>query len=112
MFRRLAAVCAQDQAYAERFIALGAPADRVRVTGTMKFDTAQVADRIARRRGAARTVLGLRRTRPLWVCGSTGPGEEQIVLRAYRELLAQHPQLRLVIVPRHPERFDEVAASI
>ena len=46
MFRRLERVCAQEQTYADRFVALGAPADRVCVTGTMKFDNAQVADRI------------------------------------------------------------------
>jgi 3-deoxy-D-manno-octulosonic-acid transferase len=111
MFRRLAAVCAQDPAYAERFTALGAPADRVRVTGTMKFDTAQVADRIPGDDALA-AALELRPDEPVWVCGSTGPGEERIVLRAYRALLDRHPQLRLVIVPRHPERFDEVAALI
>jgi len=54
-------------------------------------------------------VLGLKPgIEPIWVCGSTGPGEEAIVLRAYRRLLARFPRLRLVIVPRHPERFDEV----
>jgi 3-deoxy-D-manno-octulosonic-acid transferase len=111
MFRRLAAVCAQDPAYAERFISLGAPADRVRVTGTMKFDTAQVADRIPGDDALAAAV-GLRPDEPVWVCGSTGPGEEAIALRAYRSLLERHPQLRLVVVPRHPERFDEVASFI
>jgi len=49
---------------------------------------------------------------PIWVCGSTGPGEEEIILQAYRKLLATHSRLRLVIVPRKPERFDEVAALI
>ena len=112
MFRRLAAVCAQDQTYAERFVALGAPPGRVSVTGTMKFDTAQVADRIDGAEDLAAAV-GLRAgDEPVWVCGSTGPGEEEIVLRAYRELLARHPALRLVIVPRHPERFDAVAELI
>lgn len=109
MFRRLALVCAQDQAYADRFIALGAPPDRVRVTGTMKFDTAQVADRIDGAEDLAAAV-GLRPgAERIWVCGSTGPGEEDIVLDAYRAILPKHPALRLVIVPRHPERFDEVA---
>jgi 3-deoxy-D-manno-octulosonic-acid transferase len=46
------------------------------------------------------------------VCGSTGPGEEQIVLDVYRRLLPDHPALRLAIIPRHPERFDEVASLI
>ena len=112
MFRRLTLLCAQDQVYADRFAALGAPEDRLRVTGTMKFDTAQVADRID---GADQLAneLGLDpANEPLWVCGSTGPGEEQIVLDAYRVLHAKHPTLRLAIIPRHPERFDEVARLI
>lgn len=112
MFRRLSVVCAQDPLYAERFIALGAVKERVRVTGTMKFDNAQIADRIEGDAAVAEEV-GLRPGQePIWVCGSTGPGEEQIVLRAYRALLDHHPALRLVIVPRHPQRFDEAAQLI
>jgi 3-deoxy-D-manno-octulosonic-acid transferase len=112
MFRRLALLCAQDQAYADRFASLGAPKDRLRVTGTMKFDTAQVADRIDGADYLAKE-LGLdAANESLWVCGSTGPGEEQIVLDAYRSLLASRPTLRLAIIPRHPERFDEVARLI
>ncbi|HSV16013.1 MAG TPA: hypothetical protein VLI90_17255, partial [Tepidisphaeraceae bacterium] len=51
-------------------------------------------------------------TDPLWVCGSTGPGEEPIVLDAYHALLQSFPTLRLAIIPRHPQRFNEVAALI
>ena len=112
MFRRLSLICAQEQAYADRFRALGAPPERVRVTGTMKFDTAQVADRIDGADQLARDV-GLRPgEEPILVCGSTGPGEEQLLLDIYRKLLGQHPSLRLVLVPRKPERFDEVADLI
>jgi 3-deoxy-D-manno-octulosonic-acid transferase len=112
MFRRLRAVCAQDETYAKWFTDLGAPPDRVRVTGTMKFDTApppgdvvgaaDLADALGLRPGAER----------VWVCGSTGPGEERLVLEEFRGLLKQFPGLRLVLVPRHPERFDEVADLI
>jgi 3-deoxy-D-manno-octulosonic-acid transferase len=112
MFHRLTAVCAQEQAYADRFVALGAPAERVSVTGTMKFDTAQIADRSD---GDDRLAsdLGLNPgSEPIWVCGSTGPGEEQLILPIYRNLLSTLPNLRLVIVPRKPERFDEVAQLI
>jgi 3-deoxy-D-manno-octulosonic-acid transferase len=112
MFRRLERICAQEQTYADRFVALGAPADRVRVTGTMKFDNAQVADRIDGADALADAVGLHPGDEPIWVCGSTGPGEEPTVLDAYRSLLANHPKLRLVIVPRHPERFDEVAKLI
>jgi 3-deoxy-D-manno-octulosonic-acid transferase len=111
-FRRLGLVCAQDQSYADRFIQLGTAPDRVRVTGTMKFDTAQIVEHVegvAELAGAVGLKPG---EEPVWVCGSTGPGEEEIVLASYRELLATHPRLRLVIVPRHPERFDQVAGVI
>ncbi len=111
MFSRLATVCAQEQQYAQRFIQMGAPPDRVEITGTMKFDTAQVAQRIAGDDELAGS-LGLQVGEPLWVCGSTGPGEEQVILDVYRELLRDHPELRLAIVPRKPERFDEVAEMI
>ena len=111
MFRRLAQVCAQDPQYADRFLALGTPAERLSVTGTMKFDTAEIADRIPGDRELA-DALGLSADDPIWVCGSTGPGEEPLVLDAYRQLRQSHQTLRLVIVPRKPERFDEVAAMI
>ena len=112
MFRRLAAVCAQDETYAKWFVDLRAPPHRVRVTGTMKFDTApppgdvpgatELADALGLRPGAER----------IWVCGSTGPGEEEIVLREYAAVRTRFPDLRLVLVPRHPERFNEVAGLI
>lgn len=112
MFSRLSTVCAQDQVYAERFIALGAPRDRVQTTGTMKFDTAEIADSIPGADELAAAV-GLRRGPEIvWVCGSTGPGEEALLLGVYRDLLKAHPTLRLVLVPRKPERFDEVAGLI
>jgi 3-deoxy-D-manno-octulosonic-acid transferase len=112
MFSRLTGVWVQEQRYADHFLALGTAPDHVLVTGTMKFDNAQVADRIDGADELAASV-GLRAgVETIWVCGSTGPGEEQIVLDAYRALLPRYPSLRLVIVPRHPERFDEVARLI
>src|SRR5687767_2859346 len=75
----------------------------------MKLDTGQVADRIEGAEELARLV-GLRPgEEPIWVCGSTGPGEEELLLEIYRNL---DPQTRLVLVPRKPERFDEVEELI
>jgi 3-deoxy-D-manno-octulosonic-acid transferase len=112
MLRRIQTICAQDQVYADRFKALGAPADRVRITGTMKFDTATIAACVPGDRELARD-LGLgEHGDPLWVCGSTGPGEEQLLLEGYRTLLCDFPTLRLAIIPRKPERFEEVATLI
>lgn len=112
MFASLAQVCAQEETYAKRFIALGADPRRVRITGTMKFDTAQVGQAVAGDRELAEAMDLADEEAPLWVCGSTGPGEEAIVLHAYRQLLVNHPSLRLAIIPRHPQRFDEVAQLI
>lgn len=115
MFGRLSACVAQDEVYAERFVAMGVPRDRLRVAGTMKFDTAVVGDTVDGAADLARDVglgEGVGGDAPILVAGSTGPGEEAIVLDAYRALLAPHPTLRLAIVPRKPERFDDVAQLI
>jgi 3-deoxy-D-manno-octulosonic-acid transferase len=112
MFSKLTRVCAQDETYAKRFQEIGVSRQRIQVTGTMKFDTANVADAVDGDVTLGRAV-GLEKGRePIWVCGSTGPGEEEIILREYRALLATFKRLRLVIVPRKPERFDEVADLI
>jgi 3-deoxy-D-manno-octulosonic-acid transferase len=111
MFARLAAAGVQDPTYADRFAQLGVPRDRIAIVGTMKFDSATIADRIEGDDALAAAV-GIQPGDLVWVCGSTGPGEERMVLEAYRALLGEHPSLRLVIVPRHPPRFDEVAEII
>ncbi len=111
MFAALEWVGAQDEVYAERFRQVGVAPDRVTVTGSLKWDTADLTDTIAGADELA-VALGIDRRGRLWVCGSTGPGEEQAVLEAYGRLLAGHPDLQLAIVPRKPERFDEVAGYI
>jgi len=111
MFARLAWVGAQDEVYADRFRQVGVPPDRVSVTGSIKWDTARVADSIPGTRELARA-MGLDPSRPTWVCGSTGPGEEKVVIQAFAKLLPQHPGLQLAIVPRKPERFEEAAATV
>jgi len=111
VFRQLAAVAAQNEAYADRFIDLGVPRDRVRVTDTMKWDTSgrpppgsRPTDPAPTAAEALAAALGLDPTRPLIVAGSTGPGEE-------KELIATRPPAaQLLLVPRKPERFDAVAA--
>src|SRR2546423_4238367 len=121
MLERVSMVCAQDQTYAKRFVDLGARPQRVQVTGTMKFDTASVADRVDGDQELAAALklspetLATGRAgagERIWVCGSTGPGEEELILRQFRGLLAKHARLRLVIVPRKPERFEEVGGLI
>jgi 3-deoxy-D-manno-octulosonic-acid transferase len=108
MFRRLRWVGAQDRQIAERFRHLGVPDERLDITGSLKWDTAQVADRIDGADALA-AALGIDRHQPLWVCGSTGPDEEAIILDAYGRVRDTNPAVILVMVPRKPERFDQVA---
>lgn len=88
MFARLAWVGAQDRVIADRFVALGTAPERVEITSSLKWDTATVADRVPGME-ALRDAMGIAPSVPLWVCGSTGPGEEEIILDAYGMLLHQ-----------------------
>lgn len=107
--RRIDAVGVQSREYAERFIDLGVPASRVRVTGSIKYDNLE-SDRDNARTLRLRSELGLRSSELVFVAGSTMEGEEAAALAAYEAARVEHPRLRLVLVPRHPERFDRVAS--
>jgi 3-deoxy-D-manno-octulosonic-acid transferase len=100
-------VAAQSAPDAARFSELGAP--RVMIAGNLKFDARPDEHLIARGR-ELRQQLGA--GRPVWVAASTHPGEDEAVLRAHRALLRTHPETLLILVPRHPERFEAVAAEI
>jgi 3-deoxy-D-manno-octulosonic-acid transferase len=112
IFGNLTLALAQSEEYAERFRRLGMPVERVIVTGSVKYDTAQVTDKVDGADVLA-VQLGLKNDR-LWVAGATGDNEEQIILDVYRRLVEQRQfsNLRLAIVPRKPERFNEVADLI
>jgi len=112
IFRGLTLALAQSEEYAGRFRKLGMPAEKVIVTGSVKYDTAQVADKVDGADVLA-AQLGLKNDR-LWVAGATGNDEEQIILNVYRRLVEQKQfaDLRLAIVPRKPERFNDVAELI
>ncbi len=112
MFADLAWVGAQDETIAARFRRLGARSERVEITSSLKWDSALLADRVDGDEALAHA-LGLGSSRPLWVCGSTGPGEEEQILEAFRKIVGPSDEgPRLCIVPRKPERFGEVAALI
>jgi 3-deoxy-D-manno-octulosonic-acid transferase len=98
----------QGDAHAERARALGASRERVRVTGNLKFDALPPP---APGEGLRRALAPLAE-RPLWVAGSTVAGEEPLVLAAFQELRARFPRAALLVAPRHPERFAEVAALV
>lgn len=96
----------QGDAHARRILELGAPPDRVRVAGNLKYDA------IGEPRPPAELAVLVpagTEERPLWIAGSTVAGEEPLVLEALRHVRARHPNLRLVLVPRHPERFAAAA---
>ena len=97
---------AQSEADAARFLALGAAPERLRVTGSLKFDLVLPEDLAARGR-QLRTRLG--ETRPVWIAGSTHEGEERRLLAVHGALRERFPGLLLILVPRHPERFQRVA---
>jgi 3-deoxy-D-manno-octulosonic-acid transferase len=107
---RAEVVAAQGAGDAERFRALGAAPASTHVTGNLKFDFELPPD-IAQR--GARLRAQYARGRPLWVAGSThGGGEEAAVLEAHARVRAMYPDALLVLAPRHPPRFDEVAQSL
>jgi 3-deoxy-D-manno-octulosonic-acid transferase len=94
----------QSPRYRERIIDLGAEPDRVEVVGSLKFD----ADVPGRGKPSAAAQL-IPSDRPVIVVGSTLAPEEEILLEAFGELRKDHSELFLVLAPRHPDRFDEVA---
>mgnify|MGYP001627315247 CR=1 FL=1 len=102
-------IAAQSEADAARFRALGAPPSRVSVIGNLKFD--QMVPPAQRASGhALRQALGSRR--PVWIAASTHEGEEERALAAHRLLRQALPQALLILVPRHPQRFDTVASLV
>lgn len=102
-------IAAQADDDAGRFLRIGAQADTVSVTGSIKFDV-DISDGLRDAARALRARFG--RERPVWIAASTHRGEDEQVLEAHRKLLAEHPDCLLVIVPRHPERFETVATLV
>jgi 3-deoxy-D-manno-octulosonic-acid transferase len=108
LIRQIDLVAVQNETYAERFRALGARPAAVRVTGSMKYDGAQT-DRnnpTTRRLGE---LAGFGPDDTVLLAGSTQEPEEAVALNVYRRLSPAWPRLRLVLVPRHPDRFEAVA---
>lgn len=106
MLNNITTVAAQSDADGQRFVALGLPESRLQIMGNIKFDIT-IADDVITQGQTFRQRLGTQR--PVWIAASTHRGEDEIILAAHQQVLAQHPHAALLIVPRHPERFDEVA---
>lgn len=109
MLQGLDLVAAQHRNDAERFVALGIDDRKVDVTGSIKFDIS-VPEQALAEGEALKAQWG--QGRPVLVLASSHEGEDDLMLASYQQLLADFPDLLLTIVPRHPERFDEVAALV
>ncbi len=106
MLAEMSLLAVQTEAEAQRFRDLGARSETVDVTGSIKFDLTidpQLLQRAADLRSQWQA-----QDRPLWIAASTHEGEDEVVLDAHRRLLANHPDALLILVPRHPERFNSV----
>lgn len=106
---RFSVIAAQERADARRLIALGAPSDRVVVTGNLKFSVDKVALSEAYQ-AEHRRLRGALQGRPVWLAASTHPGEEEAVLLAFLALRRVCPNALLMLAPRHPERADSILA--
>ncbi|MGB1255499.1 MAG: lipid IV(A) 3-deoxy-D-manno-octulosonic acid transferase [Thiolinea sp.] len=97
-------VMARSEQDAQRFRLLSSTAS-IEVVGNIKFDLAVDNDIVQRSKAIRQQLTG----RPIWCAGSTHQGEEELLLKVHARLLSQFPDLLLILVPRHPERFDSVA---
>ncbi|CAH6909495.1 KDO transferase [Vibrio chagasii] len=104
--KKLSQVLCQYPSDAERFVRLGLDKSSVHVTGSIKFDIEVSAEQVEKGK-ALREQVGFERD--VWIAASTHQGEDDIVLDAHKQLLKDNPSALLMIVPRHPERFNQVA---
>ncbi|WP_180158947.1 3-deoxy-D-manno-octulosonic acid transferase [Acinetobacter sp. YH01026] len=110
MLQNLQQLLAQDSATQQRFIALGMPAERTNVVGNIKFDITAPEDFVEQAAQLQQTWQLAHRK--IITLASTHAPEEQQLLTALKPYFAQHPELLCIVVPRHPERFDEVAVQV
>ena len=123
LFQRVTRFAAQEPEYTDRFRQLGVPADRLATTGSIKYDGA-TGERDTPKTESLRRLLGLHAPHPsvplpvksevpvVLLAGSTHAPEESIVLDVFARLRGRFPHLRLILVPRHPDRFEEVARLV
>ncbi|WP_203143867.1 lipid IV(A) 3-deoxy-D-manno-octulosonic acid transferase [Marinobacter mangrovi] len=109
LLRQIDWIAAQADGDAQRFVETGARADSVSITGSVKFDV-EVTDALRQAAATLRSQLG--GERPVWIAASTHEGEDEQILDAHQQVLAGTRDALLVLVPRHPERFDDVAALV
>ncbi|MDK9737757.1 lipid IV(A) 3-deoxy-D-manno-octulosonic acid transferase [Vibrio sp. D404a] len=102
---KITKILCQTESDATRFKNLGVAKEKITVTGSIKFDI-EISNEVKVEGKALREKLGI--TRPVWIAASTHKGEDEQVLEAHKQVLESHPDALLALVPRHPERFDNV----
>jgi 3-deoxy-D-manno-octulosonic-acid transferase len=111
LFNRVTAFGMQSETYASHLRSLGVPAERIRVTGNVKYDGV-LLDRDNPKTRDLGQAIGIVHGDLVWVAGSTHDPEERIVLSVFGRLRSRFANLKLILVPRAPERFNEVARLI
>ncbi|MDG6881662.1 3-deoxy-D-manno-octulosonic-acid transferase [Phocoenobacter uteri] len=110
MFNNIELIMAQDTVSADRYLELGVKPQKLVNTGNLKFDLNVNEQQYQE---IKETIKSLNITdRPIWVAGSTHEGEETLLLETHKQLLKTYPNLILILVPRHPERFNSVAETV
>ncbi|NQZ06751.1 MAG: lipid IV(A) 3-deoxy-D-manno-octulosonic acid transferase [Algicola sp.] len=113
MMKDVDLIAAHHQQDGERFIQLGLEQHKLTVTGSIKFDMNIDADLIEKSQALKALWAGEgAANRPIWVVGSTHQGEDELILQAFKQILTTIPNTLLVLVPRHPERFEQVAKLV
>jgi len=107
MLNIIAAYAVQTESDLEQFRSLGIPETRLMLTGNLKFEQRVPQDQVNQGRSWQHQM-----NRPVWIAASTHDGEEELILAAHRQLLTVIPDALLILVPRHPERFESVAQKI
>lgn len=108
VLRQIDAIAAQNEETAKRFRRCGAIPSTVTTTGSLKFDGAQT-NRNNSETQKLKSLAGITDRDVVFLAGSTQEPEETYALEIYRKLATEYPPLKLVIVPRHPQRFEDVA---
>ena len=102
----------REKEEAERALALGAPPDRVQITGNTKFDALNVPSTEGEGDEALRRALSIREGDLIWIAGSTHEGEEELLVRVFQRLRVRHPRLRLVLAPRYIDRAQRLVEGV
>ena len=109
LLENITLIAPQDEVSLSRYAQLGIAPERLKLTGNIKYDLNLTADLLAKI-SALKVQWNI--CRPIWIAASTHEGEDEIILKSHRTLLQRFPDLLLILVPRHPERFNSVAQLI